>query len=250
MLVPVLHPFPVRDAERREQRLARERLQRLARYALDDVAEQVRSTAIVIPHGVRRRRDRLRQDIAERIGFIAEMRFVVLRIFPGAILVPLNARRHGQEMAKGDVVPARRFQRRIVRKEFDDGLVGALDQLAIDRDPDQQRDHALRDRAHVVLGRRIEIVPPFARSPGLVIAREILLEHELAVARRSPRHERWHWWPRAAPRCRTGARHRGRRSPVSPIGQPSSRDAGLPQARLRWPMANCWVCAAAADARA
>ena len=179
--IPVFHPFPVGDAKRDEQRLACERLQRLARYTLNDVTEQVRSTAIVIPHRIRRRRDRLRQDIAVRVGLAAEMRFIVLRILPGAVLVPLNTRRHGQEMAKGDVVPTWRFQRRIIRKEFDDGLVGALDQFAIDRNPDQQRNHALRNRAHVVLGRRIEIVPPFAHSPGLVIAGEILLEHQFAV---------------------------------------------------------------------
>src|SRR6186713_1261872 len=45
-----------------------------------------------------------------------------------------------------------------------------------------------------------------------------------------------------------------RRSPSRPtlsgvaVGQPSPTEAGFPQARLRWPMASSWVCAAAADA--
>src|SRR5215207_7140998 len=86
-------------------------------------------------------------------------------------------------MAKGNVVPARRLQRRIVRKEFDDRFIGTLDQLAIDRDSDQQGGHALRNRTHVVLGRGVEFVPPpFAHPPWFVVTRKILLENELAVA--------------------------------------------------------------------
>ena len=89
----VVHPFRSRKSPSGcEQRLARERFQRFARHALDDAAEQVRPAAIIGPHRVGRRGDRLRQDVAERIGFAAEMRFVVSRVVPAAVLVPLHAR--------------------------------------------------------------------------------------------------------------------------------------------------------------
>ena len=85
-------------------------------------------------------------------------------------------------MAERDGVPPRLLHRLILRKEFHHRLIGAGDQLAIDRNPDQQRDCAFRRRALVVLGRGAEFVLAFRLAPGLVEAREILLEHQLAVA--------------------------------------------------------------------
>ena len=85
-------------------------------------------------------------------------------------------------MTKGDVIPTRRFQRRRFRKEFHDGFVDAVNQPAIDCEPDQERNHAFRCGSHVVLGCRVVVVAALRLAPGLVEAGKILLKHQLPVA--------------------------------------------------------------------
>src|SRR6478735_1918349 len=85
-------------------------------------------------------------------------------------------------MAQRDGLPARLLRRLMVGEEFEHGLVDAFDQLAIDRDADEQRSDTLRCRTHVMLRRRGELVLAVRLSPGLVVAGKILLEDELAVA--------------------------------------------------------------------
>ena len=85
-------------------------------------------------------------------------------------------------MTQGDVIPARCFQRRPFREEFDHGLVDPGDQPALDCDAHEQRHHAFGRRSHVVPGGRVEIVRSVVLAPGLVISRKILFEDELAVA--------------------------------------------------------------------
>jgi hypothetical protein len=84
-------PLKIGDAERLEQRLPREGFERFAGDLFNDVAEQIRAAAIVGPERVRRRCDRLGQDIADRIGIEGEMRLVVVGMGPGQRLVPFDA---------------------------------------------------------------------------------------------------------------------------------------------------------------
>jgi len=92
LAVLVFLPFPFRNAQRFKQHFAREFGEWLARYALNDIAEQIRAAAIVIPDRIGCRGDGLCQHVANRIRFASKMRFVVCRIGPGARLVPLDAR--------------------------------------------------------------------------------------------------------------------------------------------------------------
>jgi hypothetical protein len=85
-------------------------------------------------------------------------------------------------MAQGDCVPARRLQLRIFREELDHRFIDTGDQLAVDRDAHQQRGDALRHRPHVVFGRRVEVELALGDTPGIVVARKILLEYQFAVA--------------------------------------------------------------------
>ena len=70
-----------------------------------------------------------------QIGLLAQVRLVVAWIGPRQILLPCDARRHGEEMAQGDAVPPRRRERGELREELDHMLVETGDQLAVDGDP-------------------------------------------------------------------------------------------------------------------
>ena len=67
------------------------------------------------------------------------------------------------------------------RKEFDYRLVGTSDQLSVDRNANEQRAHAFGNGPHVVLGRCIKIELSLRHAPRIIVAGEILLEHQLAM---------------------------------------------------------------------
>src|SRR5215467_16191519 len=71
----------------------------------------------------------------------------------------------------------------IVGEIVDNGVINAGDQVPIQCDPEQERDHTLADRAHIVwhLGRMGDLAQ--VAPPPLVSAGEVGLIEELASAR-------------------------------------------------------------------
>jgi hypothetical protein len=75
-----------------------------------------------------------------------------------------------------------RAQVGIFRKVVEHGLVDAGYELAIEGDPEQQRDHALRRRPDVVLDGRTVLGVGDGLIPDLVVAFAVVLEGQRAVA--------------------------------------------------------------------
>jgi hypothetical protein len=157
----ILPPPREAEAERPGEGLLSELPRAAARDAREDRREQVRAARAVLHLGARLADDRLREDGAHPVA-AAHPRAVILAARR------LQTRPHRQEILDRDRLLARIRILPQLGKVGGDRDLDALDQAFLDRDADERRDDALRNRLDV-------------GEPGRSDAARVMLRDELAA---------------------------------------------------------------------
>ena len=183
LAVGARRPLGLVDAQRSKQLVPRIVQQRHAAALRAQMAQQGRRPAAVAPAFAGRGDDGLLQHVAVAVAAALHGDFAVARVGVRKVLVPLQAHGHAQGMGDEDGAPA------LIGRQIAVGGKG-LDQGSVQRghlafgqgQAVQQADDALADRAHIVQGVGVEGHLAQRLAPAFVLALEIALQRQPAVA--------------------------------------------------------------------